>query len=509
MKLLILLLSVLLLPVLSGETFQIGTSKKSNLFAPSETLVFTVKNAPAASIKYQITNYLGKVLASGEAKMANGAGAISLKPQASWGKRYLVLKVGDYQLPFAIIPERKSAKGGDDRFGGWIERNEMEACVRLGFTTSYPHWNILKTRGKNLRFPKKYDMTLATNYTVAPLSYNYRKHWKDLTTVRNLMKTPEVASFPKRVEEYIAYAWKQGLKRTSDSFSGEYCFFDTIKSDNLRDQHRIFYAAAKKAAPDFKVGLGLFMAYGASSLKCVLVGTTPQNFKFDYVGYDVCGIGDGIENFLKSEIKIMEKWGRRVPQWVCEIWGSSWEDREAAASVSRIYGACLGLNCVEIDWHAITSKYETKAEWEAARKQKKIPTVFLPKFSQAFFRGKRYLPTQSVIAFYHVYDKLSFARPVGEIKEDVNLASYQFRKKDGSYVTMFWTRRYPASITLNSKEKTLVFTDYMGESAQKKQVKGGAVTFSLRSYPVFVESKAKLQIKGQKILTRNWYKNKD
>ncbi len=476
--------------VLGG--MEITTDKPGHIFSPGETLRFKLTDHAASGAEYAVLSLGGKKLHSGKVTPENQRAGVTIPANREWEGRFLRFQCGHRTIPFAILPERKTAAGGDDRFGAWLNSDRFheplyQAGLRIGITTSYPHSFLYRKNPWRLQLPNKYGMPLTTNLTVCPLDQNFRGYQKTYRT-RETMSQFDAAKFGSQVEAYQRdYAGPLKLRRVSSSLGGEFCYLTADSAEYLRNVHRTFYASAKKGAPEVKVALGLLMAHGVSTLQCLLDGTTPADFPFDYLAYDICGKGDQVEMYLKADIQFMEKWGRRVPQWVCETWSRETDDVRTAAALARIYGASIGLGCVEVDWHSVWNECTDNEEWEGLIRAKKRSTVHRPMFSQALFRGKNYQLTPAAIAYYHVSRNLAFAVPVGEIREDFNLASYRFQRQDGKIVTMLWTRDYPVNCTFKAAGKCSLH-DCMGEVNQTLPAKNGTVSLKVNSAPVYLIS---------------------
>ena len=132
---------------LHADPLSIATGKNADIFAPGETLTFQILHFPGESGKYEITDSDDTLIASGDILFTEGMALLQLPPRKEWEKRHLTFSIGGTSVSFAVLPERTSAKGGDDRFGCWINKDRFceklyEAGVRIGVTTSYPHWNL-------------------------------------------------------------------------------------------------------------------------------------------------------------------------------------------------------------------------------------------------------------------------------------------------------------------------------------------------------------------------------
>ncbi len=462
--------------VSAGASAVITTGRLGNVSAPGENLSFQVTPDTAVSLpaEWRVVDSRNLVLSSG--KLADGR-ELRLTAAPDWEGRFLRLCIGETQLPFAILPERTTAAGGDTRFGGWVGFSSPEkmfqSALRIGVSTSYPYWQI---RENNIRFAKKYGFKITNNYSSGPWGCNFAF----------LKGIPDQARFDDWVKELESYhRVNKGLVSDVSSLCGEHAMVTDMRMrvPALLQLHQAYYKTVKSVDPDCRVYMGMFMR--RNDLKEMLAGLSPRQFEFDGVSYDLAGYGVyAIERLLKEDIEVMTNWGMRRPQWICEVWASSADEEKKANELVQLYAMAFGLGVKEIDWHSMWYSLP-ECSWLTYRAFKE----------QALFRNSNYELTPAAIAHYQLFRRLGHAQPRGEISSNFNLAAYQF-ERDGRYITALWTRAFPTFVSLTTSSRKVVLYDYMGDESVILEPSEGKISLGLSEQVVFLESDKPVAVEG-------------
>ena len=462
----------------------VTTGKPGNVFAPDEAWRFRIAAPPGiVHVPYRLLDDRGCCLEQGSIDVKQGQAQLELAPHAERVGRHLRLAVGVGEagtvLVWAVLPKRPSAAGGDTRFGGWIVHKPIEALrlgLRLGMSVSYPNWRL---DADKVDVCRRHGMKLNTNgiganrlFQIWPYDDFYKNGFR---------RDARLAEWQAGLAAYLKT--RRGVIADFSSLGGEYAHIDNDrKATGLRDIHATFYRTAKQADPGCRVFLGMLMSDAATALERILATADPKTFAFDGVSYDWTGVPEwGMEDTLEHNTERMRRFSGVKPQWICETWVISRDDRVNARQLARIYAMGLGLGCKEVDWHGFWYALP-RCLWHTDLRGRQA----------AILRGPNYELTRKAIAYYQSYRHLAHAAPTGRLISDTHLNGFGFRRGD-RHVAALWSRNRAATVAVHTAADAVEVCDYMGGAYRIEPLDGRAL-LGVNERLVYVAAQAPMTV---------------